>query len=535
LTGSHFPVLIVRGGPCGLGLAIELGWRGVPCLLVEQSDETIAFPTANLINTRTMEFLRRWGIADTARYEGFPKEYPNTYLYLTGFNRHELARFEHPGNGDPAARSQWSPEGPIWCPKFFFDPVLRKRARSLPSVCLRFSCRLESFHQSAECVTADLVDLVTGRREQVAADYLVGCDGPSSDVRHTLGIKLQGRFAQDHQITIFFRSPLLSHCRHGPAVAYWIVRPGLRAFVAAMDGRDLWRTSQFAARREELPEPADSVRTALGDGIPFEVIDTKEWAGHHAVAERFRDRRVLIAGDAAHLLWPSGGFGMNTGMGDAVDLGWKLAATLQGWGGPGLLESYDLERRPIGERNVSGASEIRATDDQMALSDALDDDTEEGARLRQRLGRFIANSPRGEEFRTRLPGLELGYSYDGSPLCVPDGSKPVPNSPTTYAPSARPGGRAPHAWLSGDRSILDLFGPGFTLLRLGGHARDTKALEIAARHRRLPLEVVDLDQPEITDLYERRLVLVRPDGHVAWRADDLPPDPQALLDRIAGF
>ena len=184
---------------------------------------------------------------------------------------------------------------------------------------------------------------------------------------------------------------------------------------------------------------------------------------------------------------------------------------------------------------MSGAFDIRVTDDQMPLSDALDEDSEDGARARQRLGRFIEDSPRGAEFRTRLPGLELGVSYEVSPLCVPDGTEPVPNTPTTYVPSARPGGRAPHAWLVDGRSILDLFGRGVTLLRLGHRARDTGKLERAARDRRLPLEIVDVDAPAIAELYEGRFVLVRPDGHVAWRADDVPPDPQPLVDRIAGF
>jgi len=275
-----------------------------------------------------------------------------------------------------------------------------------------------------------------------------------------------------------------------------------------------------------MPDAAQSVRDSIGNDIPFEVIDTKEWAGHHAVAERFQDGRVFIAGDAAHLLWPSGGFGMNTAMGDAVDLGWKLAATLHGWGGPGLLESYDLERRPIGERNVSGAADIRAADDRLPMSDILDDDTEEAEALRGRLGKFIEESQRGQEFRTRLPGLEMGYSYDGSPLIVPDGSDAVPNTPVTYVPSARPGNRAPHAWLADGRSTLDLFGRGCTLLRFG------EAAVPSLSRSRVPLEVVDVDEPHIADLYQRRLVLVRPDGHVAWRGDELPAD---VLDRAAGY
>ena len=529
---AQVPVLIVGAGPCGVGLAIELGSRGVECLVVEQSDETIAFPTANLVSTRTMEFLRRWGIADRARYDGFPPDYPNTYLYLTGFNRHELARFEHPGNGDPGARPAFSPEGPIWSPKFFFDPVLRAKAAALQGVKMRFQTRVESFHQTADSVTADLRDLRTGQPEQVTAEYLVGCDGPSSLVRHALGVKLQGRFAQDYQDTILFRADLLAHGTHGKALMYWIIRPGVRALVAAMNGKELWRTGQFAPRREDLRPAAEAVRRSIGGGIPFEVLDTKPWAGHHAVAERFREGRVFIAGDAAHLLWPSGGFGMNTAMGDAVDLGWKLAAALQGWAGPHLLDSYDLERRPIGERNVSGASNVRATDDQMPLDDRLDEDSALGAELRQRLGAFIQQSPRGEEFRTRLPGLDLGYTYEDSALVVPDGSKPVPHSAVVYTPSARPGSRAPHGWLADGRSTLDLFGRGYVLLSFDG--AEAPDLLAAARARGVPLTVHQVSEPAIAEIYERRLVLVRPDGHVCWRADDPPSDPDHLIAQVTG-
>jgi hypothetical protein len=397
---------------------------------------------------------------------------------------------------------------------------------------MRFQTRVESFHQTADSVTADLRDLRTGQPEQVTAEYLVGCDGPSSLVRHALGVKLQGRFAQDYQDTILFRADLLAHGTHGKALMYWIIRPGVRALVAAMNGKELWRTGQFAPRREDLRPAAEAVRRSIGGGIPFEVLDTKPWAGHHAVAERFREGRVFIAGDAAHLLWPSGGFGMNTAMGDAVDLGWKLAAALQGWAGPHLLDSYDLERRPIGERNVSGASNVRATDDQMPLDDRLDEDSALGAELRQRLGAFIQQSPRGEEFRTRLPGLDLGYTYEDSALVVPDGSKPVPHSAVVYTPSARPGSRAPHGWLADGRSTLDLFGRGYVLLSFDG--AEAPDLLAAARARGVPLTVHQVSEPAIAEIYERRLVLVRPDGHVCWRADDPPSDPDHLIAQVTG-
>ena len=533
---SRVPVLIAGGGPVGLALAIELGWRGVDCLVIEETDGQIRFPTANRLSCRTMEFLRRWGIADEPRYRGFKSDFPNTTVYLTGLNGHELVRFNHPANGETDARWLVSPEGPVWSPSmFYFNPILRQKAAALPSVQVRFGCRVESFHQTDNGVIVDLVGMASQQHEQITANYLVGCDGGKSGIRRQLGIELQGRFAQDQQLAIFFKAPLLEHGNFVRAVHNWILKPNVRALVVAMNGHDLWRTGPLGLRREEVDQltPAEWLRRILGDEIPFEILGTSYWGGHYAVAERYRDARVFIAGDAAHLTWPAGGFGMNTGIADAVDLGWKLAATFDGWAGSELLDSYDLERRPVAVRNVSGASDLRGADDHFHLPENIDADTEEGLRLRQEIGKRIETSPRGQQWKTDMPGIDLGYAYDGSPICISDGTSLPPQDTNVYIPSTRPGARAPHAWLSNGRSTLDLFGRGFTLLRFN-HTPDTASLEEAAQTRQLPLQVVDLAHPEILKLYERRLVLVRPDGHVAWRADELSADPEALLDQVRG-
>jgi len=532
---SHTQVVIAGAGPVGLALAIELGWRGVNCLVVEETDGQIKFPTANLLNCRTVEFLRRWGIADEVRYRGFKSDYPNNILYLTGLNGHELARFEHPANGAPEARWSVSPEGPLWCPKFDFDPILRKKATEFPSVNLRFGCRLESLRQTDDGVVVELVEVASQHHEQLSADYLVGCDGGRSGIRRQLGIELQGRFAPNRQLLIWFKAPLLEHHRFGPAVLYWILKRDVFALVSTIDGGSTWRTGPW------LPPEATDKRTAeewlrliIGDGIPFEVLGSGYWGGHYAVAERYRNGRIFIAGDAAHLLTPAGALGMNTGVGDAVDLGWKLAATFEGWAGSELLDSYELERRPVALHNVSGSSHLRSIDFGLERKEELDADTEEGKRLRRQLRQMLAESPRGLEFKTLTPGIVLGYVYEDSPICVPDGTSPLPLEPNAYIPSARPGARAPHAWLGDGQSTLDLFGRGFTLLRLGNCPLDTAALEGAAQELGLPLQVIDLARPELLELYEHRLVLVRPDGHVAWRSDEIPPAPEALLDRVRG-
>jgi len=226
---------------------------------------------------------------------------------------------------------------------------------------------------------------------------------------------------------------------------------------------------------------------------------------------------------------------MNTGIGDAVNLGWKLAADLQGWAGAELLNSYEHERRSIALQNIAASSTLHRADEHVFASEDLDADTEAGEQLRQQLGKLLAESSRGFEFKTGIPGTVLGYCYEYSRICIPDGT-PMPSlNLNHYTPSTRPGARAPHAWLAEGQSTLDLFGHGFTLLRLGNPALDTALLEATAQECQFPLQVIPLNQPEMLQLYERRLVLVRPDGHVAWRSDETPADPKLLLDQIRGI
>ncbi|HZS00807.1 MAG TPA: FAD-dependent monooxygenase [Chloroflexota bacterium] len=528
------PVLIVGAGPAGLSLAIELGAQGVPCTLIEQGDGTVDFPTANLLNARTLEHFRRWGIADELRYHGFPPDYPRTCLFLTRLNGYELARFELPGNGDPRARSPYSPEGRLWCPKFYFFPVLLRRAQADPRVTVRLGCRLDSFRQDADGVTAEVVDVANGRREKIDARYLVACDGGSSEVRRQLDIPMRGVFAEGHNASIYFQTDLLRHHRHGPAIQYRIHNARFTGGIFAMDGRDHWRVNVRLGPREVAAfDPARCLRDALGDGVPFTLLADKPWSGHRVVAERYRAGRVFLAGDAAHLLWPLGGFGMNTAIGDAVDLAWKLAAVVQGWGGAALLDSYEAERRPIGVRNVEEAASIKAADAQIPISPLMEEDSPAGARLRAEAARLI-EATRREEFAVESPGIDLGYRYDDSPIYVPDGTPPPPYDTDTYVPTTRPGARAPHVWLRDGRSTLDLLGGGFTLLRLGPAAPTTTALEAAAAARGVPLRVLSLDEPDVVAAYERPLVLVRPDGHVAWRGDAPPPDAACLIDVVRG-
>lgn len=530
---SDVPVLIVGAGPVGLGLAIDLGHRGVPCMVVEQGDGSFAFPRANAVSVRTMELCRRWGIADEVRAESIPPDYPHTALYLTSLAGHEIGRVERAshGGGKP---SQFSPERPQRCNQMFFDPVLLRHARTLPQVELRYNTRFETFSQGPDGVTARLTDLATGKTDDLSAGYLIACCGGHSCVRDDLGIKLQGLPEEGTPVHVFFRSEALwDQHEKGKASLHYLMGPeGRWSTLINVNGDDLWSLAvEIPGRKGEIgdDEARGHVDRALGKPVDYEVRSISYWNRREMVADGYGEGRVFIAGDCAHLNGPEGGYGMNTGMGDAMDLGWKLWADYAGWGGPGLVASYEAERRPIALRNIAEATRNlrnHAFDYPEILLD-----TPAGAAERRECGERIE---RDGQRRHGHNGLMLGFRY-ASPLihCANEGEPPVDDT-ANYVPSSYPGCRAPHLWLSDEKSIIDLFGGGFVLLRLGSGAPEVSGFLSAAQSRDLPLEVVDIADGDIREAYERDLVLIRPDGHVAWRDNFSPEDPEGLIDAVRG-
>jgi 2-polyprenyl-6-methoxyphenol hydroxylase-like FAD-dependent oxidoreductase len=529
------PILIVGGGPVGLALAGDLGWRGIECVLIEQTDGSIYQPRMDLVGVRTMEFCRRWGLVPIVEASPYPRDYAQDNVYLTSLTGYELGRERFPGIGQAPPPPE-SPQRRERCPQNMFDPILRDFAASQKSVTMRYRTRLISFTQSSAAVTAEVENANTGAREQISVRYIVGCDGARSAVRETLGIKMLGNPVLTYTTNVIFRCPnLLSLHDKGKAYRHVFIGPeGTWSTMVAINGRDQWRFSiigNTAKQDYTTEEIRAAIRRAVGRDFEFEILSVLPWVRRELVAETYRNGRGFIAGDAAHAMSPTGGFGMNTGIGDAVDLSWKLAAAIEGWGGDALLDSYTAERQPIGARNVAEASGNLRRMLSVGPHPDLTEDTQQGAATRAKVGREFTEMMRREWFTL---GIHLGYRYEGSPICWPDGSTAPPDEARSYVPTARPGHRAPHAWLADGRSTLDLFGRGLTLLGFGASAGEAAPLAEAAGARRVPIAFVPLSEPQVAALYQRKFVLVRPDGHVAWRGDRIPADPLRLIDAVRG-
>jgi 2-polyprenyl-6-methoxyphenol hydroxylase-like FAD-dependent oxidoreductase len=534
-TTARVPVLIVGGGPVGLALAGDLGRRGIRTLLVEQSDGSIYQPRQDFLGVRTMEFCRRWGLVEAVEATPYPRDYEQDCVYLTAMNGYELGRHRFPAL-DHEVPPRQSPQHRERCPQNMFDPVLRAFAEAQPSVTLRHRTRLIGFTQDAAGARAEIEDLVTGAREQIEADYLAGCDGANSLVRKTLGIAMTGNPALTYTTNVIFRCPhLLTLHDKGKAYRHiFIDENGTWATLVAINGRDQWRFSIVGGREPRERSEAEihaAIRRAVGVDFDYELLSTVHWVRRELVADAMRDRRAFILGDAAHAMSPTGGFGLNTGLQDVVDLSWKLTAMLQGWGGPALLDSYDRERRPVGARNVAEASRNLRRMTSVGSNPALLDDGPDGVRARRQVGSAFIEAMSNEWFTL---GVHLGYRYEGSPILWPDGTPEPPDDLRNYVQTARPGHRAPHAWLADGRSTLDLFGDGFTLLGFAADAAEIAGVIEAARERGVPLAFHRIDQADVAAIYERKFVLVRPDGHVAWRDDRPPADALALIDHVRG-
>ena len=460
--------------------------------------------------------------------------------------RIELARIPIPCRNERYSATEgpdawWpTPEPPHRINQIYLEPILFEHVAALPDVRMLNRTSIEGFEQGDEGVLARARDLESGESYDIAADYLVGCDGGKSVVRKAIGATLSGTAVVQRVQSTHIRAPsLLSLAPARPAWGTFSLNPRRSGNVYAIDGRETWLVHNYLQEHETDFDAVDrdwAIREILGVGPQFEytVLAKEDWTGRRLVADRFRDRRVFICGDAAHIWVPYAGYGMNAGIADAMNLSWLLAARLQGWGAPAILAAYERERLPITEQ-VSHfamnhahamARQRGAVPAQIELAGA------EGERVRAEVGR------RAYELNVQqycCGGLNFGYFYSGSPIIAYDQGEPPPYGMAEFTPSTVPGCRTPHLWLRDGRSLYDALGPHYTLLRFDARC-DASALLAAAAVRGLPLDLLDVEasEKEAAALYRHKLVLSRPDQHVAWRGDALPADPLALIDRIRG-
>lgn len=540
-------VIIVGGGPAGLVLAIELGRRAIPCVVFDRGSGTPNFPKANSTTSRTMEHYRRLGIAGEIRKVGLPDDFAPDISYHTRLTGWELARLHWPSRAEALShRLQADPRWPTPEPmhrgqQMFIEPILKAYAASFASVDLRFGWEVSHVEEGEEGATATATEIATGRSETVSADYLVGCDGPRSLVRSTMGIRYEGFSAEEREflggrmLATYLRAPAV-YGERGPQPSwqYWMLNAQRRGILVAIDGRGLFcMHTQLPPGKGQSMEYARETFELIAPGLPVEIIDIAEWtAGFTLVAERMSSKRLFLAGDAAHLFTPTAGLGYNTSVDDVCNLGWKLAALCKGWGGPGLLPSYQDERKPIAHRNTGFARELAEFFRELKLPPALEEEGENGDRARAVYAERLLSFARRE---FDAPGIILGAYYGGSAIVAVESGEPPPDHPNVYVADARPGRRAPHVWLEDGVALFDRFGREFTLLRLDGRP-DDGTLEQAASELGVPLDVVRIDRTDIAELYGASQVLIRPDQHVAWRGSALSAaGAKALMRQVVGL
>jgi len=531
-------VLIVGAGPTGLTLAIDLGKRGVRCLLIDQKERPAFLPKMERVNARTMEIYRRMGLSQQIRAAGLRPDCPMDVYVVLALNEPPLLRLPYPSVAQAQAETRATHDGSLplepyqLISQYTLEPLLKSVAETIPAVTVRFGCEFLSLKQDQHGVTARVRTSHEGTQE-LRTSYLVGCDGGTSPVRKELGIKLAGegntlalRQALYRCDELFERLPI----GNGPGKGrHYHVADDKATQLIMQDSTRHWTLHSMVETNEEMNA---AFERTIGVPIKYEMLFCDPWRQNLLLADGYGERRVFLAGDAVHLVIPTGGLGMNSGVADAVDLSWKLAATLRGWGGPNLLKSYEVERRQVGERNV-GASRYATLGRRKWRSlwrPNIRDDTPAGAQSRYILSTIADIEQRKSN---EMIGAELGYRYVDSPIIcnVPGGPEHLFRE---YHPSTWPGARLPHVWRDDGTPMQDHILDGYTILKLGHTKADVSGLEEAIRARGAPVAVLDVPDRIAREIYGYDLILVRPDMHVVWRGNAPPEDAAEVAARVTG-
>jgi 2-polyprenyl-6-methoxyphenol hydroxylase-like FAD-dependent oxidoreductase len=540
-------VLIVGAGPTGLTLAIDLGRRGVRCTVIEQKEAPQFLPKMERCNARTLEIYRRMGIADQVRAAGLPAQCPMDVFVVLSLTEPPLLHLPYPSVAQAKAQIAATNDGSLplepyqLISQYTLEPLLKSIAETLPTVSVRYGCELLSFAQDQGAVTARVRGTAgkssdgkssDDQTSEIQALYLVGCDGGSSVVRKQLGIALQGdgNLLQLRQ-ALYRCDDLYERIPIGKGRHYHVADDHATQLIV----QDSTRHFTLHSIVETDADMATMFERTVAMPLDYEMLYVGEWKQNLLLADGYGQGRVFLAGDAVHLMIPTGGLGMNSGVGDAVDLSWKLAAVLQGWGGRNLLPSYEIERRPVGERNVAASryATLGRRKWRAAYRPNIRDHTSEGAAARAELIRIADVEQRKSN---EMIGAELGYRYVGSPLIMEEPEEGPEYDFREYVATTWPGARLPHVWLADGAAVQDRigYGHGYTLLRLGSTQVRTEALQRAFAALGAPLQVLDIPDAAPRDIYRRDFLLLRPDLHVAWRGNEAPREPEQLARVVTG-
>lgn len=534
---KDFDVVIAGAGPVGLTLAIDLGQRGVRTLVLERETTTGPWPKMDRSNARTMELYRRLGVVDRVRSVGYPADASMDVFIVRCLSDEPLLKLHYPSvarfrqtiaectdHSQPLEPYQLVSQNKL-------EPVLKAVAEATPNVTVRFGCGLVDFVDDGHGVTVNC-QLLGGSAEQFRGRYLVGCDGGASTVRKQLGIALQGQGGLRRMMQIcFYSEQLYDRIPMGKGRHYYFTDPEGSAMIVQSDFKEFTLNS-------DVPEGTDYeawVRSKVGSQIEFDfkLLNVSSWNLNLLLADRYRKGQVFLAGDAVHLVIPTGGLGMNSGVGDAVDLAWKLAGAVQGWAGPGLLDSYEIERRAIGQRNVeaSGWAAQGLGLWRSLYKPEINEDSDAGETLRAETARAANIHHRRVH---EMIGAEYGYSYAGSPLIDGESGVAATWDTVRFVPSTDPGVRIPHIWLKDGAAMQDVLGRSYSFVDLTG-AVDGAAMLSAFRSLRVPIDIVSRDELHVRAIFGCKFLLVRPDLHIAWSGNAMPADWDALAAKVTGY
>jgi 2-polyprenyl-6-methoxyphenol hydroxylase-like FAD-dependent oxidoreductase len=533
-------VLIAGAGPVGLTMALELGRRGIDVLLIDKRSGFGKLPKMERCNARTMENFRRMGVASRIRAAGLDNDMPmDVFICLENVVNPPLIHHNYESVNTLRKKYQATTDGSTAAEpyqlisQYTLEPLLADIiAERYDNVRIAFNHELVDFTQDDTGVTAKLL-LADGKTTEARADYLVGCDGASSAVRECLGYVLEGDSLLEMCQALFTSEDLLERIPIGVGRHYHVA-DNTHSFMIVQDDKKHFSMHATVAKDEEM---APLFERMIGFPFTYKQLYVGRWRQRLMLVNKYRNRRVFLAGDSAHLVIPTGGLGMNTGHAEAIDLSWKLAAVLHGWGGPALLDSYEIERRPVAARNIA-ASRRAATGRRQWRAEwrpEITEDSPEGEAIRKQL---VTVAEREQRWSNDLYGVELGYRYVNSPILMETGEvidmAADIESGFAYKPVAKVGYRLPNTWMSDGKSIQDVIGDEYALVIQKKDVNRLDRLQKEFQRLGVPFRVVELDTPEAKSVYGNELLLIRPDMHIAWQAAELPEDPAHVVALVTG-